>query len=145
MPRTKQAVARKERVGVTTHPEFRKALQAAAQRERRTLSNLCEILLDWAFDRYSAAGTLDTLLNSSPSAILRPPAKAEPSRAAPSRVSQETRDQLIIALDTILERAPSPIIEEVSSLLTERAGRYGEPQQPKRKGATRSTPRASRD
>ena len=48
-------------------------------------------------------------------------------RSRRSRISEETRHQLIIALDTILERAPSAVIEEISRILTERAGKYGEP------------------
>jgi transcriptional regulator with XRE-family HTH domain len=48
-------------------------------------------------------------------------------RARRSRVAEETRLQLIIALETILERAPSAVIEEVSQILTDRAGKYGEP------------------
>ena len=48
-------------------------------------------------------------------------------RGRTSRVSEETRLQLITALDTILDRAPSAVIEEISRILTERAGKYGEP------------------
>lgn len=42
-----------------------------------------------------------------------------------ARISQETRDQLIAALELILERAPSPIIEDMARYLTDRAGKYG--------------------
>lgn len=52
--------------------------------------------------------------------------QAEP-RGRRSRVAEETRLQLITALDTILERAPSAVIEEISEILTDRAGKYGEP------------------
>lgn len=45
-----------------------------------------------------------------------------------SRIAEETRVQLMIALETILERAPSAVIEEISRILTERARKYGEPQ-----------------
>jgi transcriptional regulator with XRE-family HTH domain len=45
-----------------------------------------------------------------------------------SRVAEETRIQLVTALETILERAPSAVIEEISRILTERAGKYGEPE-----------------
>lgn len=31
------------------------------------------------------------------------------------------------ALETILSRAPSAVIEEIARLLTDRAGKYGEP------------------
>lgn len=48
-------------------------------------------------------------------------------RGRRSRVAEETRLQLIIALETILERAPSAVIEEISQILTDRAGKYGDP------------------
>ncbi len=43
------------------------------------------------------------------------------------RVSDETRMQLFTALDTILERAPSAIIEKIIDVLSEAAARYGTP------------------
>lgn len=49
------------------------------------------------------------------------------------RVSPVTREALLSAVDTILERAPSAVIEEVARLLTDRAGKYGEPR-PGRRG-----------
>ena len=42
------------------------------------------------------------------------------------RIAEETRAVLATALETILERAPSAVIEEISQLLTDRAGKYGE-------------------
>lgn len=48
-------------------------------------------------------------------------------RRGRSRIAEETRIQLITALETILDRAPSAVIEEISRILTERAGKYGEP------------------
>jgi transcriptional regulator with XRE-family HTH domain len=49
-------------------------------------------------------------------------------RRGRSRIAEETRIQLFTALETILERAPSAVIEEISRILTERAGKYGEPE-----------------
>lgn len=49
-------------------------------------------------------------------------------RRGRARIAEETRIQLITALETILERAPSAVVEEISRILTERAGKYGEPQ-----------------
>jgi DNA-binding transcriptional regulator YiaG len=43
------------------------------------------------------------------------------------RYSQETREQLIAALDTILDRAPSTVVQQTSEFLTSKAGKYGEP------------------
>lgn len=58
-------------------------------------------------------------------AVAGPP---QSTRRRRSRVAEETRLQLITALETILERAPSAVIEEISRILTDRAGKYGEPQ-----------------
>ena len=41
------------------------------------------------------------------------------------RYSEETREQLVTALETILDRAPSSVIAKVSELLTQWAGKYG--------------------
>jgi hypothetical protein len=41
-------------------------------------------------------------------------------------VSEELQDQLYTAFETILERAPSAVIEDVARVLTSRAGKYGE-------------------
>jgi len=57
-------------------------------------------------------------------AVANPPQSVRRRR---SRVAEETRLQLITALETILERAPSAVIEEISQILTDRAGKYGEP------------------
>ncbi len=48
------------------------------------------------------------------------------SRGSRRRIAEETRAQLMTALDTILERAPSAVIEEIARILTDRAGKYGE-------------------
>jgi len=42
------------------------------------------------------------------------------------RVSEDLQDQLYTALETILERAPSALIEEVARKLTQWAGKFGE-------------------
>jgi transcriptional regulator with XRE-family HTH domain len=43
-----------------------------------------------------------------------------------TRYSEVTRQTLVAALDTILERAPSTVVEQVADFLTSRAGKYGE-------------------
>lgn len=43
-----------------------------------------------------------------------------------SRYSQETRQQLTDALNLILDRAPSTVVEKVSELLTHYAGQYAD-------------------
>ena len=44
-----------------------------------------------------------------------------------SRIAEETRAQLITALETILDRAPSAVIEDIARILIDRAGKYGGP------------------
>ena len=54
----------------------------------------------------------------------------EPPRVPTSRskrVSEETCAMLAEAVDIILQRAPSAVIEEMTEYLTARAGKYGEP------------------
>lgn len=43
--------------------EFRRELEEVAARERRTLGNVSELLLEWAYEQFKIAGTLDRLLN----------------------------------------------------------------------------------
>ena len=58
------------------------------------------------------------------------PSSPEAGRAARKkrggRIAEETRTQLITALETILDRAPSAVIEEIARILTDRAGKYGD-------------------
>jgi Arc/MetJ-type ribon-helix-helix transcriptional regulator len=82
---------------------------------RKSRSDLVEPIWDWAWKEYKKAGSLRALLG-----VSRP-------RARSTRVSEETQEQLYMALETILERAPSAVIEDVARMLTARAGKYGEP------------------
>jgi hypothetical protein len=43
--------------------ELRHALEEDAARERRTLGNLGELLLEWAYVQWKIAGSLERLLN----------------------------------------------------------------------------------
>lgn len=43
--------------------DFRRELEQVAAKERRTLGNLGELLLEWACDQLKIAGSLDRLLN----------------------------------------------------------------------------------
>ncbi len=82
---------------------------------RKSRSDLVEPVWDWAWKEYKKAGSLRALLGAS-----RP-------KAYTARVSEETQEQLYTALQTILERAPSAVIEDIARMLTARAGKYGEP------------------
>jgi len=50
-----------------------------------------------------------------------------PDREKPRRYSEETREQLIEALDVILDSAPSTVVEQTAEFLTLKAGKYGKP------------------
>lgn len=43
--------------------ELRRELEEAAARERRTLGNLGELLLEWSYKQLKVAGSLDRLYN----------------------------------------------------------------------------------
>ena len=44
--------------------EFRRQLEEAAAKERRTLGNLGALLLEWAYEQFKVAGSTDRLLNA---------------------------------------------------------------------------------
>ena len=81
---------------------------------RKSRSDLVEPVWDWAWNEYKKAGSLHALLGGTA------------RRAYTKRVSEQTQEQLYIALETILERAPSAVIEDVARILTARAGKYGD-------------------
>jgi hypothetical protein len=43
--------------------ELRRELEEAAAKERRTLCNLSELLLEWAYEQLKIAGSVDRLYN----------------------------------------------------------------------------------
>lgn len=43
--------------------ELRRELEEAAANERRTLANLGELLLEWAYEQLKVAGSIDRLYN----------------------------------------------------------------------------------
>ena len=43
--------------------EFRRELEEAAAKERRTLANLGELLLEWAYEQLKVAGSINQLYN----------------------------------------------------------------------------------
>lgn len=88
---------------------------------RKSRSDLVEPIWDWAWTEYKKAGSLNTLLGSNP------------KRPYTKRVSEQTQEQLYIALETILERAPSAVIEDVARILTARAGKYGDSRQERKR------------
>lgn len=90
--------------------EIEDAVQEEARRHR---TDLLELVWNWAWNEYKKAGSLQALLAGTR------------TRKYSRRVSEELQDELYTALATILERAPSAVIEDVSHTLTQRAGKYG--------------------
>jgi transcriptional regulator with XRE-family HTH domain len=101
----------RERLGLT-QDEFARALQVA----QSTVQN-------WESGRSSPHRGTQARIE----ALSATPATGGQVRKR-SRIAEETRIQLMTALETILDRAPSAVIEEISRILTERAGKYGEPE-----------------
>ena len=90
-------------------------IDAAVVREKRKRrSDLLEAIWEAAWSDYRSSGSLIAY------------AEAKRARKYTRRVSEELQDQLYTALETILERAPSTVIEEVARKLTQWAGKYGE-------------------
>ena len=90
-------------------------IDLAVTRERRKRrTDLLEAIWSVAWTNYQQSGSLE--------------AYAEGTRTTKrtKRVSEELQDQLYMALETILDRAPSAIIEEVARKLTQYAGKYGD-------------------
>jgi hypothetical protein len=88
--------------------------RATKQEVRKYRTEVIEMIWEWAWKEYRRAGSLRDLLEGTR------------ARKYTRRVSEELQDQLYIALETILNRAPSAVIEDVARVLTARAGKYGE-------------------
>ncbi len=54
----------KAQLSLRVRQELRRELEEFAAKERRTLSNLGEILLEWAFDQLKSAGSTEQLFHS---------------------------------------------------------------------------------
>jgi hypothetical protein len=90
-------------------------IDAAVVREKRKRrSDLLEAVWEVAWLDYRRSGSLIAYT------------EGKRTHKHSRRVSEELQDQLYTALETILERAPSTIIEEVARKLTQWAGKYGE-------------------
>lgn len=88
--------------------------RAVARERRKRRSDLLEAIWSVAWTNYQRSGSLEAF------------AEGRRSSRRTKRVSEELQDQLYMALETILERAPSAVIEEVARKLTHWAGKYGD-------------------
>ena len=103
---------KKTALSLKVRPELKRGLDAHAKAEKRSAGNLGEVLLEWSFEQLQAAGDTVTLMRS-------------PGVPKSRRISLETQEQLFTALKIIIERAPSPVIEEVTRKLEAWAGKFG--------------------
>lgn len=88
--------------------------RAVVREKRKRRSDLLEAIWEIAWSDYRKSGSLDAY------------SEGKRARRYSKRVSEELQDQLFTALETILERAPSAVIEEVARKITQWAGKYGE-------------------
>lgn len=88
--------------------------RAVAKERRKRRSDLLEAIWNIAWTNYQRSGSLQAY------------AEARRGTKRTRRVSEELQDQLYTALETILERAPSAVVEEMARKLTQWAGKYGE-------------------
>jgi hypothetical protein len=55
----------KAQISVRIRQDLRLEIEAFAARERRTLGNLGEVLIEWAFEQLKVAGSIERLLKVS--------------------------------------------------------------------------------
>jgi Arc/MetJ-type ribon-helix-helix transcriptional regulator len=88
--------------------------EAVLRERRKRRSDLLEAIWQVAWVNYRRSGSLQSYAEG----------RRAPKRT--KRVSEELQEQLYTALETILERAPSAVIEEVARKLTQWAGKFGD-------------------
>ncbi len=88
--------------------------EAVVREHRKRRSDLLEAIWEVAWLNYQRSGCLQSY------------AEGRRISRRSKRVSEDLQEQLYTALETILERAPSALIEEVARKLTHWAGRFGE-------------------
>ncbi len=52
----------KAQISLRVQQDLRRELEAFAEKERRKLGNLAELMLEWAFEQLKTAGSVDRLL-----------------------------------------------------------------------------------
>jgi hypothetical protein len=85
-----------------------------ARDHRKERVALVEPIWNWAWQVYKRVGSVRGLLEGTT------------VRRLTDRLDRETQEQLYTALETILERAPEAVVDEIGEILTQRAGKYGE-------------------
>ncbi len=115
MTKTKAAETLSVPLSFRVPPAHLEEIERAAKKEvRKYRTELIGMIWEWAWKEYKRAGSLRDLLDGTR------------ARQYSRRVSEELQDELYTALETILNRAPSAVIEDVARSLTARAGKYGD-------------------
>jgi hypothetical protein len=109
--------AKKVPLSIYLGPAVKHAIRVHARREGRSQSNLCDRLLEWSVKFLDQAGDSNALMAWE---------CHRGGQRKTAKVSAETQDQLHAALDILLERAPSAVIEKVTEYVLQRAGKYGD-------------------
>lgn len=87
---------------------------AVAKEKRKRRSDLLEAIWEVAWSEYRKSGSLAAY------------AEGRRGRRYSRRASEELQDQLFTAVELILERAPSAVIEDLARKITQWAGKYGD-------------------
>lgn len=102
--------------GVTVLPSLHRQLTDIAHHEDKTFSRLCEVLLRWCVEQLEKNRITSIELKTW---------HAVPALSLTQRISRETQEQLLTAVEIILRDAPSAQVEAVVGYLTRIAGKYG--------------------
>ena len=111
-------------VGVSLgYPLYDEMLRAAETEPVRGIGAFALELVRYGWRVYRTMGSLKALKGAEP--------ESAEEESAPKRVSQELYEELKTAMRIILEHAPSTVIEEMTSYLTSRAGKFAGPKKEK--------------
>lgn len=95
-------------------PQVEEIDRTVEKERRKRRSDLLEAIWEVAWADFQKSGSLAAY------------SEGRRTRRYSRRASAELQDQLYTALETIFERAPSAVIEEVARKLTQWAGKYGD-------------------
>lgn len=112
---TKENEKRERQVGMKLGPDLYARLSAASQIQQHRDGQLARILVEWALPFYEQARSVEGLNAVNPPVVS-------------GRISRELQEQLFEALRIIIDNAPSEVVADEARRLTERAGKYGDPE-----------------
>lgn len=100
-------------IGVKIEADLYARLAKACEIQEHRDGQLARILIEWALPYYEKARSVEAL-------------NAVEPLVATGRISRETQEVLFTAVQAILDRAPSTVIEDVVRKVTQYAGKYAE-------------------